>query len=126
MYCDDKVYPDLGESVHHGEGVLHPVGEENVPDVALLRLARALVVVHHAGVVVHVAIPGQNIISSAVNDPSVSQLVFTITEKAPTKAFCWLKAPTSTFTFKTLLRHYAKQALTHGHRHRDLIIEYQS
>ena len=29
---------------------------------------------------------------------------FTITEKAPTSAF----------TFKTLLRHYAKQALTHG------------
>ena len=33
-------------------------------------------------------------------------------EKAPTKAFSWLKAPTSGFTFKTLLRHYAKQALT--------------
>ena len=30
---------------------------------------------------------------------------FTITEKA----FSWLKAPTSAFTFKTLLRHYAKQ-----------------
>ena len=27
---------------------------------------------------------------------------FTITEKAPTRAFSWLKAPTSTFTFKTL------------------------
>ena len=37
----------------------------------------------------------------------------TITEKAPTRAFCWLKAfATTTFTFKTLLRHYAKQALT--------------
>ena len=24
----------------------------------------------------------------------------------------WLKAPTSAFTFKTLLRHYAKQTLT--------------
>ena len=33
---------------------------------------------------------------------------FVITEKAPTRAFSWLKA----FTFKTLLRHYAKQALT--------------
>ena len=43
--------------------------------------------------------------------PSVPQLVFTITEKAPTRAFSWLKAPTSAFTFKTLLRHYAKQAL---------------
>ena len=25
-----------------------------------------------------------------------------------TRAFSWLKAPTRTFTFKTLLRHYAK------------------
>ena len=45
-------------------------------------------------------------------DPLVPQPVFTITEKASTRAFSWLKAPTSTFTFKTLLRHYAKQALT--------------
>ena len=27
--------------------------------------------------------------------------------EAPTRAFSWLKAPTSAFTFKTLLRHYA-------------------
>ena len=26
----------------------------------------------------------------------------------------WLKVPTSAFTFKTLLRHYAKRALPHG------------
>ena len=37
---------------------------------------------------------------------------FVITEKAPTRAFSRLKAPTSAFTFKTLLRHYAKRALT--------------
>ena len=36
----------------------------------------------------------------------------TITENAPTRAFSWLKAPTSAFTFKTLLRHYAKRVLT--------------
>ena len=36
----------------------------------------------------------------------------TITEKAPTRAFSWLKAPTSAFTFQTLLRHYAERALT--------------
>ena len=35
---------------------------------------------------------------------------FTITEKASTRAFSWLKAPTCAFTFRTLLRHYAKQA----------------
>ena len=37
---------------------------------------------------------------------------FVITEKAPTRAFSWLKAATTAFTFKTLLRHYAKKALT--------------
>ena len=37
---------------------------------------------------------------------------FVITEKAPTGAFSWLKAATTAFTFKTLLRHYAKRALT--------------
>ena len=31
---------------------------------------------------------------------------------APTRAFSWLKAATTAFTFKTLLRHYAKRALT--------------
>ena len=36
--------------------------------------------------------------------PSVSQSVFTITEKAPTRAFSWLKAPTSTFTFKDTIK----------------------
>ena len=34
-------------------------------------------------------------------------------EKAPTRAFSWLKVATTAFTFKTLLlRHYAKRALT--------------
>ena len=37
----------------------------------------------------------------AANDPSVFS-VFTITEKAPTNAFSWLKAPTIAFTFNTL------------------------
>ena len=37
---------------------------------------------------------------------------FVITEKAPTRAFSWLKVATTAFTFKTLLRQYAKQALT--------------
>ena len=35
-------------------------------------------------------------------------------QSCPTRAFSWLKAPTSAFTFKTLLRHYAKQTLTHS------------
>ena len=37
---------------------------------------------------------------------------FVITEKAPARAFSYLKAATTAFTFKTLLRHYAKRALT--------------
>ena len=85
MYCDDKVYPDLGKSVHHGEGVLHPVGEENVPDVALLGLARALVVIHHAGVVVHVAVPGHNIISHLH-----IQCLIIVLQSAPEEAGCLL------------------------------------
>ena len=32
-------------------------------------------------------------------------------EKAPNS---WLKGPTSAFTFKNLLQHYAKQAPKHG------------
>ena len=50
---------------------------------------------------------------SAVKRSIGSTTGCTITEKAPTRAFSWLlKAPTSAFTFKTLLRHYAKQTLT--------------
>ena len=44
---------------------------------------------------------------SAVKRSIGSTTGCTITEKAPTRAFSWLlKAPTSAFTFKTLLRHY--------------------
>ena len=57
----------------------------------------------------HFFIHSQLVLCSA---SSVPQPVFTITEKAPTRAFSWSKAPTSAFTFKTLLRHYAKRALT--------------
>ena len=46
----------------------------------------------------------------SVSKSSIRRLV--ITEKAPTRAFSWLKAATTAFTFKTLLRHYAKCALT--------------
>ena len=46
----------------------------------------------------------------AANNPSV----YTIMEKAPTMASSWLKTPTSAVSFKTLLRHDAKRALTHG------------
>ena len=43
---------------------------------------------------------------------TINRQTCTITEKVPTRAFSWLKAATIAFTFKTLLRHYAKQALT--------------
>ena len=39
---------------------------------------------------------------------------FTNTEKVPTRTFLWLKAPTSAFTYMTLLKHFATWALTHG------------
>ena len=53
-------------------------------------------------------IGNESVKSRAANDSSV----FTIIEKAPTRTFSWLKAATTTFTFKTLLRHYAKQTVT--------------
>ena len=51
-------------------------------------------------------------IISAVKRSIGSKTGCTIMEKDPTRAISWLKAPTSAFTFKTLLRHYAKRALT--------------
>ena len=42
------------------------------------------------------------VIFSAANRSIGSTTGCTITEKAPTRAFSWLKAPTSAFTFKTL------------------------
>ena len=54
----------------------------------------------------------ESVLIRAADDLSVSQSFFTITEKAPTRAFSWLKVSTSAFTFKTLSRHYAKRALT--------------
>ena len=48
----------------------------------------------------------------ASSAPKSSIRTFVITEKAPTRAFSWLKAATTAFTFKTLLRHYANRALT--------------
>ena len=47
------------------------------------------------------------LLTSAVKSSIGFTIGFAITEKAPTRAFSWLKAPTSAFTFKTLLRHYA-------------------
>ena len=73
-----------------------PEGEEWSPHILSLS---------HAGSLLQP--PGRGMANSAAYDPSVSQSVFTITEKAPTRAFFWLKAPARAFTFKTLLRHYA-------------------
>ena len=41
--------------------------------------------------------PGQGLMLCSA--PSVSQSVFTVTEKAPTRAFSWLKVPITAFTF---------------------------
>ena len=47
---------------------------------------------------IHMAVVAVLFMARAANDTSV----FTIEEKAPTRAFSWLKAPTSTFSH---LRH---------------------
>ena len=44
---------------------------------------------------------------------------FTIRENVPTRAFSWLKEPTSSFTFKTLSRHYTTWP-KHGISRRDI------
>ena len=53
---------------------------------------------------------------SSASKSSIRRLV--ITEKAPTRAFSWLKAATTAFTFKTLLRNYVKQGLNMVSRHK--------
>ena len=57
---------------------------------------------------------GDNLNLSLVNRIELSTNIREVSmfpEKAPTKAFPLLKAPTGTFTIKNLLRHYTKQAL---------------
>ena len=55
-------------------------------------------------------VPGPAWVSSSELETNLCEVwSFTITENFPSRAFCWLKVPTSTFTFKTqLLRQYAK------------------
>ena len=67
---------------------------------------------HSLGSEVVGGVAGVEACISAVKRSIGSTTRCTITEKAPTRAFSWLKAPTSAFTFKTLLRHYAKRTLT--------------
>ena len=50
--------------------------------------------------------------SACMPQSTINRYSCTITKKDPTRAFSWLKAPSSAFTFKTLLRHYANRALT--------------
>ena len=64
-----------------------------------------------------VAVQSSGFILAQLGAPGLELLTInrrscTITEKALTRAFSWLKAATTVFTFKTLLRHYAKRALT--------------
>ena len=56
--------------------------------------------------------PIGEIVNSASGASKSSIRRFVITEKAPTRAFSQLNAATTAFTFKTLLTHYAKRALT--------------
>ena len=56
--------------------------------------------------------PGPSMVQCPVEIQTKAIWRFVITaEKAPTRAFSWLKAATTAFTFKTLLRHYAKLEL---------------
>ena len=47
--------------------------------------------------------PGQQSVDCELELATNLREIFTITEKAPIRTFSWLKAPTSTFTFTTML-----------------------
>ena len=53
-----------------------------------------------------------HIVTRAANGP----LVFTIMQKSHSRAFSWLKAPTSGYAFETLLRHIGIGTLTQDHK----------
>ena len=61
--------------------------------------------VEGAGGVCQLEVPRPRVLSSAVKRSIGFTTGCTITEKAPTRAFSWLKAATTAFTFKTLLGH---------------------
>ena len=96
--------------------VLHNVHSSPHVRHVLLYFADGLALVPHQqpqlphAVVLHLRGDSGHGLLVLCSAPSVTQPVFTITEKAPTRAFSWLKAPTSALTFKTLLRHYAKHS----------------
>ena len=47
-----------------------------------------------------------------ITEKAPTREIIIIISLAPTRAFSWLKAATTAFTFKILLRRYAKRALT--------------
>ena len=91
-----------------GEEESHDViADDAVPGEGSVLLAGVVRVVD-GGVVDHegdheVDVDPQRVVE---HEPSAANRLIgkfvTITEKAPTRAFSWLKAPTSAFTFKTL------------------------
>ena len=89
-----QTVPGRGEVLHHGDRV-----SSLLPSQQQHRLQRPQAWEHS---------PGQ--VCTRAWKRSIRR--FVITEKAPTRAFSWLKVATTACTLKTLLRHYAKQALT--------------
>ena len=84
--------------------VVHWRIQENICILCILHAK-----LHHSVQFLLSATPGRGHLATC-SKSSIGR--FVITEKAPTSAFSWLKAATTALTFKTLLRHYAKQALT--------------
>ena len=77
----------MSEGMYHNEGGWRP--DVNPTDSnQLMRWRRKIEKDDHY---VTQMVKISNVSISAANDPSVSQSVFTITEKASTRAFSWLK-----------------------------------
>ena len=108
--CPNCSYPDHDSFARHH--IRHnPVAESGAGSAEAVRGRQ-----HEAGVEDGAAAGLEvAVLASAVKRSIGFTTGCTITEKAPTRAFSWLKAPTSTFTFKTLLRHYAKRELPVPH-----------
>ena len=59
-------------------------------------------IIPHLGMFCIFCLIWAGIMTSAADDPLVSQSIFTIMEKAPTRVFSWLKAPRA-FTFDAIV-----------------------
>ena len=77
-------------------------GTKAVIFIIIIRLILSVAWVRAVVQLILLPVLGPSVLGSAVKRSIGSTTGCTITEKAPTRAFSWLKAATATFTFKTI------------------------